>query len=66
VSVWLDDLSRELLAGGELRSLIADRHVVGVTTNPTIFGPGPGPGRRRRRPTAPGRPGAIARISGEL
>jgi transaldolase len=37
VAVWLDDLSRELLAGGELRSLIDNRHVVGVTTNPTIF-----------------------------
>ncbi|WP_393087481.1 transaldolase [Streptomyces sp. LN704] len=37
VSVWLDDLSRELLAGGELEKLIADKHVVGVTTNPTIF-----------------------------
>ncbi len=37
VSVWLDDLSRELLAGGELESLIGDKHVVGVTTNPTIF-----------------------------
>ncbi|MEU5921786.1 transaldolase [Streptomyces sp. NPDC047141] len=37
VSVWLDDLSRELLAGGELKRLIADKHVVGVTTNPTIF-----------------------------
>ncbi|MFF9066070.1 transaldolase [Streptomyces sp. NPDC014891] len=37
VSVWLDDLSRELLAGRELRKLIADQHVVGVTTNPTIF-----------------------------
>src|SRR4051794_6628783 len=37
VSVWLDDLSRELLAGGELEKLIRDRHVVGVTTNPTIF-----------------------------
>ena len=37
VSVWLDDLSRELLAGGELSRLIAERHVVGVTTNPTIF-----------------------------
>jgi len=37
VSVWLDDLSRELLAGGELERLIRDRHVVGVTTNPTIF-----------------------------
>ncbi|MFD3851761.1 transaldolase family protein, partial [Streptomyces microflavus] len=37
VSVWLDDLSRELLAGGELQNLITDKHVVGVTTNPTIF-----------------------------
>jgi transaldolase len=37
VAVWLDDLSRELLAGGELQSLVAGRHVVGVTTNPTIF-----------------------------
>jgi transaldolase len=37
VSVWLDDLSRELLAGGELEKLIRDRSVVGVTTNPTIF-----------------------------
>jgi transaldolase len=37
VAVWLDDLSRELLAGGKLKSLIADRHVVGITTNPTIF-----------------------------
>ncbi len=37
VAVWLDDLSRELLAGGELQSLISGRHVVGVTTNPTIF-----------------------------
>jgi transaldolase len=37
VAVWLDDLSRELLAGGGLRSLVITRHVVGVTTNPTIF-----------------------------
>jgi transaldolase len=37
VAVWLDDLSRELLAGGGLQLLVAGRHVVGVTTNPTIF-----------------------------
>ena len=37
VSVWLDDLSRELLAGGELQRLVSERHVVGITTNPTIF-----------------------------
>jgi transaldolase len=37
VAVWLDDLSRKLLATGALQSLITSRHVVGVTTNPTIF-----------------------------
>ena len=37
VSVWLDDLSRERIVSGGLKGLIEDRHVVGVTTNPTIF-----------------------------
>ncbi|WP_226357311.1 transaldolase [Pseudonocardia sp. ICBG601] len=37
VSIWLDDLSRERLASGNLAALIEDKHVVGVTTNPTIF-----------------------------
>ena len=37
VSIWLDDLSRERLTSGSLAALIADKHVVGVTTNPTIF-----------------------------
>ncbi|RLK59272.1 transaldolase [Actinokineospora cianjurensis] len=37
VSVWLDDLSRERLTSGNLAELIRDKHVVGVTTNPTIF-----------------------------
>jgi transaldolase len=37
VSIWLDDLSRELLNDGSLEKLVADKHVVGVTTNPTIF-----------------------------
>jgi len=37
VSIWLDDLSRELLESGDLDALIQDRGVVGVTTNPTIF-----------------------------
>lgn len=36
VAVWLDDLSRELVRGGGLAAL-AERGVVGVTTNPTIF-----------------------------
>ena len=37
VSIWLDDLSRELIETGDLQKLIDSRHVVGVTTNPTIF-----------------------------
>ncbi|HEU5472773.1 MAG TPA: transaldolase [Actinophytocola sp.] len=37
ISIWLDDLSRERLVTGTLDELIRDRHVVGVTTNPTIF-----------------------------
>ncbi len=37
VSIWLDDLSRSMIATGELAGLVADKGVVGVTTNPTIF-----------------------------
>lgn len=37
VSIWLDDLSRERLNEGSLERLIAEKNVVGVTTNPTIF-----------------------------
>jgi len=37
VSIWLDDLSRERIETGNLAELIKDKHVVGVTTNPTIF-----------------------------
>ncbi|MEZ5157353.1 MAG: transaldolase [Candidatus Nanopelagicales bacterium] len=38
VSIWLDDLDRSRLTTGGLARLIADDHVVGVTTNPSIFG----------------------------
>jgi transaldolase len=37
VSIWLDDLSRERLRTGNLEQLVRDKHVVGVTTNPSIF-----------------------------
>jgi transaldolase len=37
VSVWLDDISRDRLRTGNLQMLIDDYHVVGVTSNPTIF-----------------------------
>lgn len=37
VSIWLDDLSRARLTSGNLESLINEKNVVGVTTNPSIF-----------------------------
>ncbi|WP_293782502.1 transaldolase [uncultured Aeromicrobium sp.] len=37
VSIWLDDLSRERIESGNLAELVESKHVVGVTTNPTIF-----------------------------
>ncbi|MFJ2609109.1 MULTISPECIES: transaldolase [unclassified Streptomyces] len=37
VSIWLDDLSRKRITSGNLAALVADRNVVGVTTNPSIF-----------------------------
>jgi len=37
VSIWLDDLSRPRLVSGTLANLVRDNHVVGVTSNPTIF-----------------------------
>jgi transaldolase len=37
VSIWLDDVSRKRLNTGNLAGLVRDKHVVGVTSNPTIF-----------------------------
>ena len=37
VSIWLDDLSRERIETGNLAELAKNDHVVGVTTNPSIF-----------------------------
>ena len=37
VSIWLDDISRERLRSGNLQDLVDHKHVVGVTSNPTIF-----------------------------
>jgi transaldolase len=36
-SVWIDSLSRQMLDSGELKRLMKEDAVVGVTTNPTIF-----------------------------
>jgi len=37
VAVWLDDISRQRLVSGGLDRLRREKHVVGVTSNPTIF-----------------------------
>ncbi len=37
VAVWLDDISRRRLHSGSLDQLRREKHVVGVTSNPTIF-----------------------------
>jgi transaldolase len=37
VAIWLDDINRVRLTSGNLAALVRDRHVVGVTSNPTIF-----------------------------
>jgi transaldolase len=37
VSIWLDDINRERLSTGSLEALVRDRHLRGVTSNPTIF-----------------------------
>ncbi|MFD7920267.1 transaldolase [Streptomyces sp. NPDC059740] len=37
VAIWLDDLSRQRITSGNLAELIDQSHLVGVTTNPSIF-----------------------------
>ncbi len=36
-SLWYDNLSREMIQSGELRTLIDEYGVLGMTSNPTIF-----------------------------
>jgi transaldolase len=36
-SIWLDNISRETLQSGELRKLIDEFSITGLTSNPTIF-----------------------------
>src|SRR4051794_16686355 len=37
VSIWLDTLSRQLVASGDFARLIRDLGVTGATSNPAIF-----------------------------
>lgn len=36
-SIWLDSISRAMIASGKLQRMLDDNAVVGVTSNPTIF-----------------------------
>ncbi|MGF1480656.1 MAG: transaldolase [Cyanophyceae cyanobacterium] len=36
-SIWMDNLSRDIIESGELKQLISSRGVHGITSNPTIF-----------------------------
>jgi transaldolase len=36
-SIWMDNLSRDILTSGELATLITTRGVLGITSNPAIF-----------------------------
>jgi transaldolase len=37
VSVWLDQIRRSLVEGGELARMVAEDSLRGVTSNPSIF-----------------------------
>ena len=37
-SLWLDNITRDLLTSGTLKSYIDELSVTGLTSNPTIFG----------------------------
>ena len=36
-SIWMDNLSRDIIESGELKELIDSRGIVGITSNPAIF-----------------------------
>ena len=36
-SIWMDNLSRDIIESGELKQLISDKGIRGITSNPAIF-----------------------------
>lgn len=36
-SVWMDNLSRNIIQSGELKEMLSSRGIVGITSNPAIF-----------------------------
>jgi transaldolase len=36
-SIWMDNLSRDIIQSGELKSLVEEKGICGITSNPAIF-----------------------------
>ncbi|WP_066382822.1 MULTISPECIES: transaldolase [unclassified Anabaena] len=36
-SIWMDNLSRDIIQSGELKNLVENKGICGITSNPTIF-----------------------------
>ena len=36
-SIWMDNLSRDIIESGELKNLIVEKGIRGITSNPAIF-----------------------------
>ena len=36
-SIWMDNLTRDLIQSGELQRMISSRGIRGITSNPAIF-----------------------------
>lgn len=36
-SIWMDNLTRDLIQSGELKALVENEGIAGITTNPSIF-----------------------------
>ncbi|MFM7372631.1 MAG: transaldolase family protein, partial [Sphaerospermopsis kisseleviana] len=36
-SIWMDNLSRDIIQSGELQNLVENQGISGITSNPAIF-----------------------------
>ncbi|MDY7022992.1 MAG: transaldolase family protein, partial [Cyanobacteriota bacterium] len=36
-SIWMDNLSRDIIESGELKNLMVEKGIRGITSNPAIF-----------------------------
>ena len=36
-SIWMDNLSRDIIQSGELKNMVENQGIKGITSNPSIF-----------------------------